>query len=478
MLSEEEIEELSQSKSEAVQKLLKVVQFQAEQIKSLENEVMELKLRLTKNSSNSSKPPSSDGFKKKKKGLKSLRQKSGKKPGGQSEHEGSNLKMSAEPDQKIPLKLERCTHCGESLSEVEIKSIKKRQVYDIPQPKIEVSEYQSEVKICPCCHEENEASFPQGVEVSVQYGSRIKGLWVYLTQYQLLPYERTAQLMAVLYTHRPSTGSLVTTNERCSEKLLPFEQELKRELIHSSVIHNDETGMRVNGKLHWIHSRSTEELTLYHLDQKRGILAHQRIGILENYQGTSIHDHYKSYYEYSHRHGLCHAHHLRELKYLSEQSEQSWIVSIKELFLEMKEAKESGQLNLAKVQAIEQRYDSLVQQGLEMNPLPQRPSGKRGRLKKSATRNFLERLRDYRDSCLLYIWDKSVPFDNNLAERDLRMNKVKQKISGGFRSFEGGQHFCRIRSFISTLQKQGRDILGELNALFCGIQPPVTIPAE
>ena len=463
MLTEEEIKELSDSKSKAVQKLLKIVSH-------LEKEVMELKGMLSKNSSNSSKPPSSDGLKKKPK-LKSLRKKTGKKPGGQKGHGGSNLKMSAHVDKVEPLKLESCSGCGESLEEVGSVDLKCRQIFDIPVPKMEVIEYQAEVKICPHCQVKNEAEFPEYIKTNTQYGPHIKGLWVYLNQYQLLPYERLAQLTEVLFDKRPSIGTLVNTMSESSKHLIPFEKSLKEALKEVPVLHSDETGMRVEGKLCWIHSRSNEDLTLFHLDEKRGKEAHQNIGILKSYSGVSVHDHYRSYYGYDCSDALCHAHHLRELIFLDEQSDQIWPQQMIDFLLAIKSDKESGALNDERIFEFEEQYEKMIELGLEENPLLPKTAGKRGRQKKSKARNFVDRLIDYRDEILRYLHEEEVPFDNNLAERDLRMNKVKQKVSGCFRSLKGGKDFCRNRSFISTLQKQGRFILDELTLLFQGIQP-------
>ena len=229
--------------------------------------------------------------------------------------------------------------------------------------------------------------------------------------------------------------------------------------------------MRVEGKLCWIHSRSNEDLTLFHLDEKRGKEAHQNIGILKSYSGVSVHDHYRSYYGYDCSDALCHAHHLRELIFLDEQSDQIWPQQMIDFLLAIKSDKESGKLNDEGILEFEEHYEKMIELGLEENPLLPKVPGKRGRQKKSQARNFVDRLIDYRDEILRYLREEEVPFDNNLAERDLRMNKVKQKVSGCFRSFEGGKNFCLNRSFISTLQKQGRFILDELTLLFQGLQP-------
>ena len=470
MLTEDEIKELSESKSKAVQKLLKIVASQAKRINELEIRIRDLEAQLSKNSSNSSKPPSSDGLKKKPK-LKSLRKKTGKKPGGQKGHEGSNLKMSTHVDKVEPLKLESCTGCGESLEAVGSIDLKCRQVFDIPLPKMHVIEYQAEVKVCAHCQFKNEAKFPEYIKTNTQYGPRIKGLWVYLNQYQLLPYERLAQLTEVLFDKRPSIGTLVNTVSESSKHLIPFEKSLKEALKEVPVLHSDETGMRVEGKLCWIHSRSNEDLTLFHLDEKRGKEAHQNIGILKSYSGVSVHDHYRSYYGYDCSDALCHAHHLRELIFLDEQSDQIWPQQMIDFLLAIKSDKESGKLNDEGILEFEEHYEKMIELGLEENPLLPKVPGKRGRQKKSQARNFVDRLIDYRDEILRYLREEEVPFDNNLAERDLRMNKVKQKVSGCFRSFEGGKNFCLNRSFISTLQKQGRFILDELTLLFQGLQP-------
>lgn len=448
--------------------------------KTLRDEVQDLRGKLAKNSKNSSKPPSSDGLKKPQ--PKSLRKPSGKNPGGQQGHSGARLEMVEQPDHVVSHTLEECRQCGCSLESVDAGDHRRRQVVDIPPVKLEVTEHRAEIKCCPGCGCRNEAKFPDEVKTSVQYGSRIKSLLVYLNQYQLLPYERTCQLVEDLFAHTISQGTLSNWNAECYRNLKSTEEQIRQAILASEVVHFDETGIRRQGKLHWLHTAGTERLTYYGLHARRGTEAMDEQSILPNYTGCAVHDHWKSYFKYSCDHSLCNAHHLRELTYLAEQEQQGWATSMIELLLEAKDTCEATSENClaensAELASIRLRYDALIAKGLAQNlPPPQRlEQKKRGRRKQSKAKNLLDRLRDFKTETLAFLTQSLIPFDNNQGERDIRMAKLKQKISGCFRGENGGNIFSRIRGYVSTLRKNNLKILDGIESAFN--QSP-TLPAQ
>lgn len=436
-------------------------------IQKLEARVKELEDQISKNSKNSSKPPSTDTFFKP---PKSQRKNTGKKQGGQKGHKGDTLKMAAHPDEVISYKVDYCEGCNKNLNSQLADRIERRQIYDIPPLHIKITEHQSEVKICSCgC---TNKAFPQGVDHSVAYGSNIKSLIVYLQNYQLLPYERTTELISDLFNHNISKGTLYNTSKSAYNKLEDFENRLKELLTYCLVAGFDETGFRVMSKLLWLHSCSTPEHAYYQVHQKRGSQAMDDIGILPEFKGIAVHDFWKSYYHYQCKHSLCNAHLLRDLIFIKERFEQSWADDLINLLLKMKAAKQraidQGKSSLSKttLNKYQKQYDLIVQNGLLLNPFKPPKKKTRGRHKKTPARNLLERLENYASDILRFLYDFQVPFDNNFSERDLRMMKVKQKISGCFRSLKGAQIFTRIRSFIVTARKQNINVFDALNNLF------------
>jgi len=446
---------------------------------TLRAEVQELRGKLAKNSQNSSKPPSTDGYKKPK--PKSLRKPSGKKSGGQKGHAGARLERVEKPDHTIIHAVSHCQDCGHSLQQIPASGHCSRQVIDLPPLKLEVTEHQAELKVCPHCNCQNEAAFPTEAKTSVQYGSRIKSLLVYLNQYQ-----RTVQLVEDLFSHTISQGTLYAWNKACFGKLESAEERIRQAILASEVVHFDETGIRKQGKLHWLHAASTERLTFYGLHARRGIEAMHDLGILEHYTGTAVHDHWKSYFTFSCGHALCNAHHLRELTYLAEQDNQTWAKSMIELLLEAKTASESMPENClaadsSELASILLRYDALLEMGLAQDiPPPATKKKKRGRTKQSKSKNLLDRLRGFKENVLAFLTHPLIPFDNNLGERDIRMAKLKQKISGCFRGPDGGDFFARIRGYISTLRKNDLNILDGIQSAFekSPILPAFIIAAE
>jgi transposase len=451
-------------------------EFESARLKEFEVEVARLKsiieellLRLNKNSSNSSKPPSSDMVR-----TRSQRPVSGKKSGGQSGHSGSTLQMSSHADEVTYHKPDYCKGCGKDISYFGSRRYERRQVYDIPPISLKIREHRSVMVCCPHCQTENKGAFPEGVTHPVQYGSNIKGLCTYLTQYQLLPYKRSVEMIEELTGHRMSVGTLVNINERCEQSLSGFMESVKQSLQQEPVIHSDETGFYFDNKRNWLHVAASKNYTCYYTHSKRGTVATEEMGILSEYKGTMMHDYWKSYLDYDCSHVFCHAHHLRDLDFCHQQEKSRWAAGMKKLLLEMKsivdyrKAQKQQQLEALQLHQLEAKFEQLLEEGQKEHPPPLKQEGKRGKVKKSKTQNLLERFIRHKNEMLRFIRDFSIPFDNNLAEQAIRMMKVKQKISGCFRSKEGAQCFATIRSYIDTMRKQGHSIADALKRAVSG----------
>lgn len=418
---------------------------------------------------------------------KSLRPQTERKAGGQEGHEGHTLEFNPKPDFIESHRPAHCEHCQAPLpGEIVASKVTKRQVFELPPLRYVTIEHQAETLICPCCGEATTDEFPADVSNPVQYGSQVKRLAVYLRNEQFIPYERERQMLADLFELPISTGSLQSHVEMAAETVKPATEAIKEAVKTAEVAHADETGFYVNGQRCWLHTVSAEELTYFEPHAKRGQAATDAIGILPEFTGVLVHDAWATYFKYQLlSHALCNAHHLRDLTALVENDRQQWAALMIICLLSAKElvdtARQAGETELPTdyIERIHQVYEAIVSLGLEENPLPDTPlpPGKPGRRKKTKARNLVERFDKQQAAILRFVHDFRVPFDNNLAERDIRMMKVQQKISGCFRSWEGAQQFCRLRSYISTIRKQGLNVWEALGSLFEGdVLMPQLIP--
>jgi transposase len=447
-----------------------------EQVEQLKAQVKHLEARLAKDSHNSHLPPSSDRFARKK--TTSLRPKSGKKPGGQPDHPGETIQWCSQPDEIVAHPVERCQHCQADLSQLPALVVEARQVVELPPKRHLVIEHQSEQKWCPACQQVSKAAFPPGVQARVQYGSSVAAAASLLVCQHLIPVARAGEVLFDLLGIAMSEATITTQLQRAARVLHPIEQQIKEALIQAEVLHQDETGVYVAGTRQWMHVSATASLTHYAVHPKRGKEALDAIGILPRLQGRSIHDGFGSYWGYDCEHGLCNVHHLRELIFLEEVQQQRWAAELKDVLLDMKtacdQAREIGRSALDPVEIADwvACYERVLEEGYQANPPDPPPKvKKKGRPKQSAARNLLDRLSLHQDAVLAFLHDLRVPFDNSQAERDLRMIKVQQKVSGCFRSPEGAQIFCRIRGYLSSLRKQGLNLLTALQLTFLGHPP-------
>jgi transposase len=427
--------------------------------------VAELERRLGLNSSNSGKPPSSDGLKKPPR-VSSLREPSGKKTGGQRGHRGETLRRVEKPDAAIDHYPPACTGCGKPLTAATATGHIARQVFDLPEPRpLIVTEHRAYACRCAACGTQTRAAFPEGVVAPVQYGQRIAAIVLYLLHYQLLPEKRLAVLMADLFGVKLVTATIARISNDCAARFRGFADTLRDHVAAAPVKHMDETGFRIGAKTQWLHIASTVWLTFYRTAAKRGSL-------LANVTGIVVHDHWKPYYTMTGvQHALCNAHHLRELKALVEIEKEVWAGKMQRLLRRACHA-----TNLAREQGvplkpgllalIERCYDEILAEGMafhEGQPTLAK-THRRGRPPRRVGHNLLLRLSIRKQDVLRFLTDPRVPFTNNLAERDGRMMKLRQKISGGFRSEHGAKDFAVIRSVLSTARKQGWNMLQTLNA--------------
>lgn len=422
--------------------------------------------RLGLNSKNSSKPPSADPNREKK-----SRSVGNRKPGGQPGHQGSTLKQVDEPDEVKVIKVNRA-ELPQDCSFCEV-GYERRQVIDIDISRV-VTEWRAQVL------EDQDgkryvAPFPEGVTRPVQYGIGVKVNSVYMSQYQLIPYSRIEEHFWEQMEIPVGNGSIFNFNKEAYQRLEYFDSWVKKQLAASPVIHADETGINIGGKLNWLHNASNDKFTCFHPHAKRGSEAMEEMGILSVYSGILCHDHWKPYYKYGTSHALCNAHHLRELERAVEQDKQEWAGKMSDLLKEINIATQEagGKVTASDSEHYRKRYRALLEEAEKECPAPDTTNRKkgRGRIARSRSRNLLERFRNFEDDVLRFMDNEQVPFSNNQAENDLRMTKVQQKISGCFRSFEGAGMFCRIRSYISTCRKQNVSATEGLRLLFEGKWP-------
>ncbi|BBI17475.1 IS66 family transposase [Neochlamydia sp. S13] len=451
---------IEQQQSQIQQQQAQIQQLQAH-IQQQQDRISSLEDQLTKNSSNSSKPPSSDGLKRK---PKSQRRPSGKKPGAQQGHVGKDLLQVEKPDFLVIHTPTMCQTCQTTLSEIKGACVERRQVFEIPPSKCEVTEHRVEEKKCPCCGKNSKGIFPENVRGPVQYGERVQALAAYFADQHFIPVDRVCEIFEDVFDVTLSPGTCVNIDKKLFEKLETFENSLKTYLLATRVLHFDETGIRCEKKLSWVHVASSPRATLYTLHAKRGQQAMDEANILPQFKSIAIHDHWFPYFSYEQMlHGLCNAHHLRELTFMHEEKQEMWAKQMKELLLfaqqEVEKHVNQEALPPKLLQDIEQAYKQKIIDGLTYHSsLPPLPKGKRGKQRQREGKNLLDRLKEKRECVLRFMYDFAVPFTNNQGEQDIRMVKLKQKISGCFRKPKGGQIFCRIRSYISTARKQGWNV--------------------
>lgn len=420
------------------------------QVKKLLEKIAELERKLNSNSTNSSKPPSSDGLRKATR-TKSLRDSNSNKFGGQIGHKGNTLRQTDNPDIVKNYDPINCSACGNSLENNAIQETIERQEIDIIIKK-QIIAHKATVKICNCGNS-NTGNMPEHMKSPVQFSNNVKAIAVYLTN-QFISKSRIEKMFFDIFGVNISDTTLMKFDTECAEKLIPFYESLALAVKNASIKHADETGIRIMGKTNWLHVLCNELLTYYRVHEKRG-------NMLDGITGTLVHDHWKPYFTMKIVHALCNAHHLRELKSFIEIEKELWA---KELFDLLKTASQIQESSPEQQATISKKYDTILADGLKYHksiaPL------KENSIKKRPGHNLLLRLRDFKDDVLRFLYDKDVPFTNNLAERDLRMMKLRQKVSGSFRTFNGAETFAIIRSFVSTSSKQTQNIFQALFGVF------------
>jgi transposase len=457
-------------------------------IAALRGDDKNLRARLSQNSRNSSRPPSSDGPDKP--APQSQRKKTGRQSGGQPGHKGVVIEMKKVANQyefcKIDLS-EDCD-CGAPLSLTELlKDVSKRQLWEVPPPpQLHVTEWQAEHRRCKKCGKVHIAEFPKDITEPVQYGPGAQGIVFYLSQYQLIPYKRNQELMHDLFGVDMSQGTIHNIRKRAHKALWPFDVRMTALMVSMDLLHFDETGIHVKDRKdkYWMHVACTKFHTLFHADRRRGTWGMTRMGILPGFKGIAVHDHWDSYFTFLLcAHVLCNAHHLRELTYAHEQYQQAWAKKILDCLVEANDAviaaKAEGKAALSAKQLahFSDRFDSALQEGrkevlLLPAPKPKKPN-KGGKPAQHKIKNLFDRLIEFKVATLAFMYDFSVPFSNNQGERDIRMLKVMLKISGCFRSVLGAKMFARARSYISTAKKQGINVLEAVTAIFSGEAGPI-----
>lgn len=464
-LDREQLKELDQ------ESLIGVILILQQQLTEQQELIQQLQDQLAKDSHNSGKPPSSDGLKK---GRRRSLRRAGQRPrGGQRGHKGRTLMQVAEPDHVIVHQLADCPHCQTKLEAETVERHEKRQVFDIPPARIEVTEHQAEVKQCPGCGACVKGAFPANVSQPTQYGLRLKAFACYLYGQQFIPFARIRELLTALYGDAPSEPAILAATRQLARHTQGSLSQIRQQLIAAPVVHFDESGMRVAERLRWLHVASTEKLTHYHVHDKRGHVGMRAGGILPHYKGVAVHDYWRSYLKFSDcQHSFCNVHHLRDLCFIVERYDQAWAAKMKRLLCDIKEEVASTPaqhtaLPRDRLAHYEAAYDALIAQGFAANPSPPKTKPRPiGRPKQSPAKNLLDRLHKHKPGVLAFMYDFRIPFDNNLVERDVRMIKVQQKVSGCFRTEDGAHIFCAIRSYISTARKHGLNAIDAIHNAF------------
>ena len=443
-----------------------------QKIIELTKKIAGLENRLNLNSSNSSKPPSSDGYSKPK--PKSQRKKSKKKSGGQYNHQGHGKSMADKVTETVLITPDACPCCGENLENVNGHKTDTHYVMEMPPIAINVTEYTTEEKTCPTCGKNISMEFPYEAKATQQYGPNFKAFIVLLAKTGMVAMNRLVEILEAVSGIRISSGTVVNTIDKCAKSLEKPVKDIKEAIKTAQVGHFDETGMRSQGILKWLHTSSTERLTYLEMHGKRGKEALDDIGILNDFKGTAVHDCYASYWNYDCVHSLCNAHLLRELTFIEETTDQRWAKEMIDLLFEIKTAvgnsHDYGMKFLLKgeLTGYIKRYSKLVEKGLKDNPEQTKPEGRRGRAKQTKARLLLVRLDKHKAEYLRFANNFDCPFSNNLAERDIRVAKIKEKVSGCFRSDKGEKSFATIYSFIQTLKKNSISVYDELVKVFKG----------
>jgi transposase len=443
-------------------------------IATLQARVAELERRLGKDSSNSSMPPSSDGLRKP---ARAARRADGRaehrRPGKQPGAPGAHLAQVEEPDEVAWHVPDRCGGCGADLAGAPVAGVEARQVFDLPRLGLRVTEHRAQRRRC-ACGSTTAAGFPAHARAAACYGPGVRALVCYLCVYQHLPVDRAAQLLADVLGASVATGTLAAVVAEGAAGLEGFVEVVRAGLTAAPVAHFDETGARVAGRLHWVHSASTGLLTLLTVHAKRGKVAMDAAGVLGGFAGVAVHDGWAPYWRYDVTHALCGAHLLRELEGVADEPGQGWAAGMAELLVDAKlacdraRAAGAGRVEGAVRGRLRARYRRLLADGQAANPPPLATGRRRGRARRSPAGRLLVRLDAHRDEVLRCLDDTRVPFDNNQAERDLRMVKLQQKISGCWRALAGAEAFLAVRSYLSTARKQGRNPLDVLRRLFEG----------
>jgi transposase len=456
---------------------------QAHLIATLQARVAELERRLGQDSSNSSKPPSSDGLRKPARVERRAAERAeDRRPGKQPGAPGAHLAQVEEPDEVAWHVPDRCGGCGAELTDARVVGVEARQVFDLPRLRLGVVEHRTQRRRC-ACGTTTAAAFPAHVRAAACYGPGMRALVAYLCVHQHLPVDRAAQLLADVLGAPVATGTLAAVVAEGARGLDSFVEVVRARLAAAPVAHFDETGARVAGRLHWVHSASTASLSLFTVHAKRGKVAMDAAGVLPRFAGVAVHDGWAPYWRYEEvTHALCGAHLLRELDAITEEPGQGWAAGMAELLVDAKlvadraRAAGAGRVEDATRARLHTRYERLLADGQAANPPPPASGRRRGRARRSPAGRLLARLDAHRGEVLRSLDDTRVPFDNNQAERDLRMVKLQQKISGCWRTPAGAEAFLALRSYLATARKHGMNPQAVLGQLFQG-RPWLPTPA-